>query len=140
MNNASRTRIIQLRRNLNTSYQKIDELNTQIMKTQEELGEGGCCSALKRKSLLKKIINLERNADREQNHADQIVANWSQVTSNVWRLMYPNKPYNPLVFGNWWRNNMKKYSARTALRLQHPNLNMHTVRKLVVKSIKQQNN
>jgi hypothetical protein len=110
------------------------------MRTQEELGRGGCCSALKRKSLLKKIINLERNANREQHHADQLVANWTRITSNVWHLMYPNRMYNPLVFGNWWRNNMKKYSARMALRLQHPNLNMHTVRKLVVKSIKQQNN
>lgn len=150
MNNESRTRIIQLNRNIQKSYEKrvqltrsLDHIENRLENARSRPYSPGCCRP-RTNPLIQKIQTqknkLIANLNTEREHTGQLANNWFKITRNVWKLVYPGRLYTSLNFLNWWKANQKKYEARTGLRIHHPNLSpnqMNTVRKLLVKTIKE---
>ena len=55
------------------------------------------------------------------------------LRKKVWKNIYPGQNYNWFLFYKWFKQNQKKYQARTALSLTNLPLNM---RRLIVSQIK----
>lgn len=125
MNNANRQKLMNLTKELRqlnsvlTSLRlKKDELRYKKNKTRANE------TTLRHvRNMVNKIAAKQLSTRREE----------IRLRERVWQNTHPGQNYNWFLFSKWFKQNQKKYQARTALSLTNLPLNM---RRLIVSKIK----
>lgn len=125
MNNANRQRLMNIPRELKELFNVI----TPLWNKREELRykpKRTRTNNVTLRHVKNKIntINSRRVALRKEEFALRL---------KLWQKTHPGQPFHVVPFINWYKQNQKKYQARTALSLTNLPLNM---RRLIVSHIK----